>query len=80
MSVSRTNIHRTGYVSTIKMAACPECDDRVPFEPYSGWKIDDLINHCLAHGYELLHLGTETSRDMGTADLITVAILGKPSS
>ncbi len=42
-------------------------------------QIDELIYHYLGHGYELLHIGTETRHD-GKANLMhsTVAVLGKP--
>jgi hypothetical protein len=66
---------RGGFATT-----CPECDAQL-------WEGDDPLdwfdqqtNHLLsAHGWRLLHVGQETTRDLdGTPWHQTVAVLGRP--
>ena len=45
----------------------------------TGNTIDGAINHVLAHGWRLLHVGAEWGEDSdGKSISHTVAILGKP--
>ena len=48
---------------------------------HGRWLIHDAINHVLAHGWQLLHVGAEFGQDEeGKSVSHTVAILGKPVS
>lgn len=61
------------HVSTDVFMGCRYCDERV------GGDIAPSINHYInAHGFKLLHVGTETSHsDEGKPWHSTVAVLGK---
>ena len=63
------------YLSTSGGAThCEVCSTQIDLDQIVG-----TINHYIEqHGYNLLHVGTETSRDLdGIPWLSTVAVLGK---
>jgi len=52
---------------------CPDCN----FVQTPHMDIDHVINHYLTHGYKLLHVGQETTRDIdGKPREMTIAVLG----
>ena len=57
---------------------CPVCGEDIRGR---GEEIDGAINHVLAHGWRLLHIGSERGEDSdGLTVSHTVAILGKAAS
>ena len=62
------------HISTSVETKCEHCTERI-----GGDDLAKSINHYIQqHGYKLLHVGTETSRDMdGNPWQSTVAVLGK---
>jgi len=69
--VALKDIRQTVSFDSSGVSCCEECD-------FTSAEIDALINHYLEHGYELLHVGQQTSRD-GDGNLWqrTVVVLGK---
>jgi len=68
---------KTVQVSSDITASCPECVEG----PDHGADVAEKINHFLQHGYNLLHVGQETSTGSnGEPWHNTVAILGKPKN
>ena len=63
-------------VSSDIMARCPDCVTQL-----DGTRdFAAAVNHLLAHGYALLHVGQETTRDtLGNPWQTTIAVLGKPA-
>ena len=72
-------IHKTFQIHTnTGMGACPECGESFGAGGFTGNPIDGAINHVLAHGWLLLHVGAEWGEDQdGKSISHTVAILGK---
>src|SRR5262245_48768545 len=70
------NAKRTTHVSTNIYRGCEHCGESVG--AMGNGNIADSINHYIEkHGYYLLHVGTETSRDdEGNIWHHTVAVLG----
>ena len=70
-------IKRTTQVSSNIGTSCDHCNERIGAFELSG-DITPSINHYIeAHGYCLLHVGTQTSHDTnGQPWQSTVAILG----
>ena len=63
--------HRVLRVRSNGLQGCPHCPDHPSVD------LGDQINHYLKHGYELLHVGSETTRaDDGSLWHTTVATLG----
>jgi len=62
------------YLSTDIGTECKHCSERVGLD-----NLAESINHYIEqHGYKLLHVGTETSRDTdGRPWHSTVAVLGR---
>ena len=62
------------YVSTGDRVRCEHCERFV-----GGDLFADSVNHYIEeHGYKVLHVGAETSRDMeGKPWDMTVAVLGR---
>ena len=62
------------YISTNIGTGCKHCTEQIGTD-----RLAESINHYITqHGYKLLHVGTETSRDMnGNPWHSTVAVLGK---
>ncbi len=58
-------------VSDIELVQCPICHTLPPDN------VAEAINHYLKHGYKLLHVGQETSRDGNSLWQSSVAFLGK---
>lgn len=69
---------RVTYLNSSAGRCCEHCDRGVGLLSPESKDIADAINHYIeAHGYKLLHVGTETSRDHeGVLCHSTVAILG----
>jgi hypothetical protein len=68
------------HISTNISASCEHCSKSVGGYPGDGeHSLAESINHYIEkHGYKLLHVGTETSRDLdGNSWHSTVAVLGK---
>jgi hypothetical protein len=67
-------VNHVVYISTDESKGCDHCDFRVGFENFA-----ESINHYIdAHGYKLLHVGQESSRDInGNPFHLTVAVVGK---
>ena len=65
------------HVSTGVGTYCEHCGEPVGFLDAAG--LAHSVNHYIAqHGYALLHVGTETSRDdKGKPWHNTIAVLGK---
>lgn len=61
------------YLNTDTDKACEACG-----YSFNGWyDLGNRIQHYLEHGYKLLHIGSETSRDdEGKPWHSTVAVLG----
>ena len=66
-------VNHVVHISNDESKSCEHCDFR------AGSDLAESINHYIdAHGYKLLHVGQETSRDnMGNPWQIKVAVLGK---
>jgi len=73
------DVKRTTTISSNIGRGCDHCDEWIG-APVGGHDdgITDSINHYIsAHGYRLLHVGTQTSHDMdGKLWHSTVAVLG----
>lgn len=72
------DIRQTISVESGNVATCEDCGKL----PVADWTADIhvLINHYLEHGYELIHVGSQTSRDAeGAPSHKTVAVLGRTS-
>ena len=73
------DVKRTTTISSNIGRGCEHCDEWIG-APMQGGREDitDSINHYItAHGYRLLHVGTQTSHDMnGELWHSTVAVLG----
>ena len=77
------DIRETFEIHTnISPVTCPVCEEHLSEgASMTGEKIDGAINHVLAHGWRLLHVGAEWGEDSdGKSISHTVAILGKPVS
>lgn len=62
------------YLSSDIGKSCEACG----FDFHAWYDIGKQIQHYLEHGYELLHVGTETSHDDdGKPWHSTVAVIGK---
>ena len=73
-----SGVHHIVHLSTRTARRCEHCD-----RPLDNWGQDGFVaatNHYLEeHGYELLHVGQETERELsGNTLQTTVAILGRP--
>lgn len=60
-------------------AVCRECGGPLPTRHMNDSDLEDHVNHYLAHGWRLLHVGQETRSVAGTVEHATVAVLGRPS-
>lgn len=69
------DINHIVHITTDDHTACKECASNT----FNQNKIADAINHYISqHGYKLLHVGSETTRDdQNRIWHNTVAILGK---
>ncbi len=59
---------------------CPACGQSVhglPDIPMDGFT--KAVNHCLSHGWKLLHVGQQTQGSLGQSYESTVAVLGQPA-
>jgi hypothetical protein len=67
-------INHVVYISTNIGTTCEHCDTSIGIDNYAN-----SINHYIkAHGYKLLHVGTETGEDyQGNPHHSTIAIVGK---
>lgn len=67
-------VNHVVHISNDEGKSCEHCDFRVGTDNFA-----ESINHYIsAHGYKLLHVGQQTSRDsMGNPWQLTVALLGK---
>lgn len=67
-------INHVVHISTDEGKSCEHCDFRVGLENFA-----ESINHYINdHGYKLLHVGQESSRDFeGNPFQLTAATLGK---
>ena len=77
MASDLTHIESTIQVSSNITQGCAECGEREASSVGSD-NVSEKVNHYLGHGYQLLHVGSETS---GTDEGLwhsTVAVLGKP--
>ena len=77
------DIRETFEIHTnISPVTCPVCgEDLGKRAGDTGNTIDGAINHVLAHGWRLLHVGAEWGEDSeGKSISHTVAILGKVAS
>lgn len=74
MAIEKTK--RVVQLSSNANAPCQHCDDSLG--PFNSERLMRSINHYIeAHGYELLHVGSEHDRDGdGTSIHHTVAVLG----
>jgi hypothetical protein len=59
-----------------EISVCPVCD-KLPADMSKAFDIAESINHYLNHGYKVLHVGQETSREEHGLYHMTVAVLGK---
>jgi hypothetical protein len=67
------DVKKTVSVSSGVHAPCQECERGI-----EGESIHEKINHYLSHGYKLLHVGTQSTRDYRDEPCQdTVAVLGK---
>lgn len=68
-------IQHVVFISTDVEQSCEHCTERVGGNRYFG----ESINHYIEqHGYKLLHVGSETTRDdAGTPWHTTVSVVGK---
>ncbi len=75
---SYSGVKRVAYLNSSAGRCCEHCDRGVGLLSPEAKDISDAINHYIqAHGYKLLHIGTESSRDHeGALCHSTVAILG----
>ncbi|MGH7539597.1 MAG: hypothetical protein ACRELC_01215 [Gemmatimonadota bacterium] len=64
--------------SHVPRATCRECGDPLPNRHTSDSDLEDHVNHYLAHGYLLLHVGAETREQEGRVLHHTVAVLARP--
>ena len=71
------NVKRTTQVSSNISGACEHCGESVGYSPRT-LGISDSINHYIeAHGYRLLHVGTQTTHGSNEKPWhTTVAVLG----
>lgn len=67
------------HISTNIGKTCEHCTEWIGANPGSDHRLADSINHYIeAHGYRLLHVGSETSHGMdGKPWHSTVAVVGK---
>ena len=66
-------VKRVIHLSSDEWEGCPHCQEWSSKDKDLG----EVINHYLGHGYELLHVGQETTRDMdGNPWQKTVAVMG----
>lgn len=72
------NVKRTVEISSNIGQGCDHCDEWVGASMRGNGGVATSINHYIeAHGYKLLHVGSQTSRDdEGKPWHSTVAILG----
>ncbi len=70
-----SQFERTVQVSSNIVKNCEECNGR---EADMSGDVSDKVNHYLEHGYQLLHVGPETSHGDEGLWHSTVALLGKP--
>ena len=74
------DIRKTVTIDSSGVLQCEECGALLTTD-FSEADIALQINHYLEHGYELLHVGQQTSRDStGSPCQRTVAVLGKHST
>lgn len=75
-----SKVRKTVQVSSNITSACEECGDWGKTSPGFDADITPRVNHYIeAHGYEVLHVGQETSHtNDGKLWHSTVAVLGKP--
>jgi len=67
-------VQHTVYISTSMGVGCEHCRTQIAADRFA-----ESTNHYIEqHGYKVLHVGAETSRDMdGKPWHSTVAVLGK---
>lgn len=68
------SVNHVVHISTDEGKGCKHCDFSIGTDNFS-----ESINHYISdHGYKLLHVGQETSRDnRGNPFQLTVAVVGK---
>lgn len=64
--------------SHLPRAVCRECGGPLPTRQMNDSDLEDHVNHYLAHGWVLLHVGQETRDVDGKVQHGTVAVLGRP--
>jgi hypothetical protein len=68
-----TNTRKVVHISTNIHTGCEHCSFRIHSENFA-----ESVNHYIgSHGYELLHVGQETSEGSSGLWHSTVAVLGK---
>ncbi len=70
------NVKQVVRVTSDSLETCGVCGN-LPAALSKEIDVADSINHYLKHGYKLLHIGTETSKEDGGLWHSTVAVLGK---
>jgi len=64
--------------SAVSSTRCMECGNPLPTRQRFDNDLQDHVNHYLAHGWVLLHVGQETRLSEGAPCDLTVAVLGRP--
>jgi hypothetical protein len=70
------NVKQVVRVTSDSLETCVVCEN-LPAAPEKEIDVADSINRYLEHGYKLLYIGTETSKEDGGLWHSTVAVLGR---